>query len=80
MDISKYDFIEFYNMAGSHFYGDFTDIKSAKVRLNELRNKRELLALNHAVLMYCYCYDGYLPTLRSVKIVTYIKNDWIIQM
>lgn len=80
MNINKYDFIEFYNMSGSQLYGEFSDFKSAKIRLNELREKGELKALNHAVLMYCYQYEDYVPKLGTVKVVKYMENEWVISM
>lgn len=80
MNINKYEFIELYNMSGNHFYGRVSDFESAKIKLNELREKGELVALNYAVLMYCYDYDNYITKLKAVKVTKFIENKWMIEM
>lgn len=49
---TNYDFIELYNMTGNRFFGGFSCLKAAKPHLDKLREKGELLAINHALLMY----------------------------
>lgn len=73
------DFIEFYNMAGTRFFGEFSCLEAAKPRLNELRAKGELPAINHALLMYEYRRDmnhGYVRT--GIKVIHY-RNGWRIK-
>ena len=51
---TNYDFIELYNMAGNRFFGGFSCLEAAKPHLDKLREKGELPAINHALLMYEY--------------------------
>lgn len=73
------DFIELYNMAGNLFYGSFSCPEAAKPRLNELRKKGELLAIDHAVLMYEYKYDSKHNYIRTGIRVIHYKNGWKIK-
>lgn len=73
------DFIELYSMTGNRFFGGYSCLEAAKPRLNELKEKGELKAINHAVLMYEYRRDksrGYART--GVKVIHY-KNGWRIK-
>lgn len=73
------DFIELYNMSGNRFFGEFSCLEAAKPRLNDLRRKGELLAINHALLMYEYKRDknhGYVRT--GIRVIHY-KNGWRIK-
>lgn len=54
---TNYDFIELYNMAGNRFFGGFSCLEAAKPHLDKLREKGELPAINHALLMYEYRHD-----------------------
>lgn len=49
---TNYDFIELYNMTGNRFFGGFSCLEAAKPHLDKLREKGELPAINHALLMY----------------------------
>lgn len=75
MNKFQYDTIALMNMCGSICYGDCTDLKSAKSKLNELRKEGKLLALNHAVLIYYY----YNCHLEKIQITKYINNTWVIE-
>ncbi|MBO5194164.1 MAG: hypothetical protein J6B62_04645 [Bacteroidales bacterium] len=73
------DFIELYDMAGTRFFGEYSCLEAAKPRLNELKGKGELKAINHALLMYEYRRDksrGYVRT--GIKAIHY-KNGWRIK-
>ena len=54
---TNYDFIELYNMTGNRFFGGFSCLEAAKPHLDKLREKGELPAINHALLMYEYRHD-----------------------
>ena len=74
MNNKKFDFVEFYNMNGSKFYGEFIDLNAAKLKLNVLREKGELLAQNHAVLMYCCHFEDFRPVRNNIQVVKYLGN------
>lgn len=77
MNNKKFDFVEFYNMGGCKFYGEFTDLDAAKLKLNALREKGELLAQDHAVLMYCYRFEDFCPVRYKIQVVKYLKDAWV---
>ena len=76
---TNYDFIELYNMAGNRFFGGFSCLEAAKPHLDKLREKGELPAINHALLMYEYRHDtnqGYVRT--GIRTIHY-RNGWRIK-
>lgn len=74
-----YDFIELYNMMGVRFYGGFSNLEAAKPCLNELKEKGELLAIDHSLLLYAYRYNKDRSFTRTGIYVIHYKNGWRIK-
>lgn len=73
------DFIELYSMAGNRFFGEFSCLEAAGPHLDKLREKGELLATNHALLMYEYIRDKDQGDIRTgIKVIHY-RNGWRIR-
>ena len=79
--IFNYDFVTISSLSGMNGWGEFDNPQKMVEKLEELRKKGELHAINHSVLMTGYtqssCVD--VKATGSYKL-SFINNEWVIRL
>ena len=79
--IFNYHFVEITSLAGFTSWGEFEDMDAMVSKLEELRLKGELLAVDHSVLMKCFTRfskEGVKQT--GAYRLSYINDGWSLQL
>ena len=78
--IFNYDFVSISSLSGMRDWGEYDNMEKMVSKLEELREKNELLAVDHTVLMIGYIKTSNGTIKKEIHKLSYLNGVWALRL